>query len=101
MVERQKTTVYEDVSAKIRDWDREKVQRFWDPSRKLLLAIRRYQYWRDREGVVPACFRKCVVMRYRFWSVITGAEIPLNCNIGGGVPIFCPAGCVINYDTKN
>ena len=69
---------------------------FWDPSRKLLLSIRRYQYWKNRSGPVAGLARKLIVLRHRFWSVVTGADIPLNCNIGGGLVINHPNGIVIH-----
>jgi len=90
----------ESVSADIADWSREKPQQFWDPGRKLLLAIRRHQYWRSREGMIATCVRKWLVLRYRFWSVVTGADIPLNCNIGGGLLTTHPNGIVIHPDAK-
>ena len=92
--------VQKKVSAEIPDWSREKPRLFWDPSRKLLLAIRRYQYWRDRGGLVGFFFGKVIQLRYRFWSVVTGAEIPPNCNIGGGLLIPHPNGIVIHPDAK-
>src|SRR5262245_1104588 len=88
------------VSAEIPDWSREKPRQFWDPGRKLLLAIRRYQYWRNRRGFIPVCLCKWLILRYRFWSVVTGAEIPLNCSIGGGLLVPHPNGIVIHPDVK-
>jgi serine O-acetyltransferase len=40
--------------------------------------------------------RKWLVLRHRFWSAITGAEIPLTCQIGGGLLIPHPNGIVIH-----
>ena len=88
------------ISADVPDWNREMPRRFWDPGRKLLLAIRRYQYWRGRSGMVPAFFRKWPVLRYRFWTVVTGADIPLNCRIGGGLMIPHPNGIVIHPEAR-
>ena len=88
----------EHISAEVPDWTREMPQRFWDPGRKLLLAIRRYQYWRKRAGLVGTFFSRLIVLRYRFWSVVTGAEIPLTCQIGGGLLIPHPNGIVIHPD---
>lgn len=88
------------ISAEIPDWSREKPRQFWDPGRKLLLAIRRYQYFRNRKGLIPACLRRLQVLRHRFWSVVTGADIPLNCNIGGGLIIPHPNGIVIHPAAK-
>jgi serine O-acetyltransferase len=86
------------VSAEVPDWTREIPRQFWDPGRKLLLTIRRYKYWRNRAGVASALFCKCLVLRYRFWSVVTGADIPLTCRIGGGLLIPHPNGIVIHPD---
>jgi serine O-acetyltransferase len=84
------------ISAEIPDWNREQPREFWDPGRKLLLAIRRYQYWRRRAGLFATLARRWLVIRHRFWSVVTGADIPLNCNIGGGLLLNHPNGIVIH-----
>lgn len=36
------------------------------------------------------------VVRHRFWSIVTGADIPLNCQLGGGLLIPHPNGIVIH-----
>lgn len=100
MGERAEDQVESGVSAEIPDWSRESPQRFWDPGRKLLLAIRRYQYWRNRGGIISAFLCKWLVLRHRFWSVVTGAEIPLSCSIGGGLLIPHPNGIVIHHKAK-
>jgi serine O-acetyltransferase len=74
--------------------------RFWDPGRKLLLSIRRYQYWRARGGILGAFCCKVITLRHCFWSVVTGADIPLACQIGGGLLIPHPNGIVIHPDVK-
>src|SRR6266700_7079512 len=88
------------VSAEVADWSREAPRRFWDPGRKLLVAIRRYQYWQRRGGPIASVACKFLVLRHRFWSVGTGADIPLNCQIGGGLLIPHPNGIVIHPDAK-
>jgi serine O-acetyltransferase len=88
------------VSAEVVDWTREAPRRFWDPGRKLLLAIRRYQYWRGRRGPVAAIACKWLVLRHRFWSVLTGADLPLTCHIGGGLLIPHPNGIVVHPDAR-
>jgi serine O-acetyltransferase len=88
------------VSSEIADWTREKPRQFWDPGRKLLLTIRRYQYWHQRRGTIAGIVCKGLVLRHRFWSVVTGADIPLNCQIGGGLLIPHPNGIVIHPDAK-
>jgi serine O-acetyltransferase len=100
MVEREQGNTDDGVSAESPEWSREKPQRFWDPGRKLLLAIRRYQYWHKRKGFIPACLCKWFLLRHRFWSVVTGADIPVSCEIGGGLLIPHPNGIVIHGDAK-
>ena len=39
------------ISADIPDWTRERPRQFWDPGRKLLRAIRSYQYWHKKSGI--------------------------------------------------
>lgn len=77
------------------DWDRETPRRFWDPARQLLRAIRAYQA--ADAGTVR---RKMAVLRYRFWSVISQAEIDLNTQITGGLLLPHPNGIVIHPEVK-
>ncbi len=86
----------ESVDWSIPDWDREKPIRFWDPSRKLLKTIRQYQALKKSNNPINVIRSKFVVIRHRFWSVITGAEIDLSCQIGGGLLIPHPNGVVIH-----
>ena len=88
------------ISADIPDWSREQPHGFWDPGCKLLLAIRRYQYCCDKRGPIAFLACKWLVLRHRFWSVVTGAEIPLNCSIGGGLLINHPNGIVIHPQAR-
>src|SRR6478672_9268347 len=82
------------------DWSRELPRQFWDPGRKLLLTIRGYQRWQGKSGIAADLLRKWLILRHRFWSVVTGADIPLNCNIGGGLLIPHPNGIVIHPDAR-
>lgn len=84
------------ISADVPDWTREMPQTFWDPGRKLLATIRGYQKWRGKTGLVARLCCKLHVLRHRFWSVVTGADIPLSCQIGGGLLIPHPNGIVIH-----
>ncbi len=79
-----------EISATIPDWARERPTRFWDPGRRLLAALRRHQHARSVVG------RKLAVLQHRFWSVVTGADIPLGSRIGGGLLIPHPNGIVIH-----
>lgn len=44
--------------------------------------------------------RNLAVLRYRFWSIATGAAIPLNSRICGGLMIPHPNGIVIHPDSE-
>lgn len=80
----------------VADWRREEPRRLWDPSRRLLRAIRRYQSARARQGLTKHLACKYWVLLHRFWSVVTQAEIDLDCDIGGGLLIPHPNGIVIH-----
>lgn len=84
------------ISATEPDWEREKPKKFWDPGKKLLKSIRDYQAWNERTVFYSKLFSKICVLRYRFWTVISGADIPLDCLIGGGLSIPHPNGIVIH-----
>lgn len=85
------------ISATEPDWSRERRGRKWDPSRALLQSIRDYQRARAKGSTLRMKFS---VLRHRFWSVVTGADIPLNCKIGGGLLIPHPNGIVIHPDAE-
>jgi len=84
------------VSATTPDWSREDVTSFWQPSRQLLKTIRGYQKHVNRRGALSILRRRLYVLEHRFWSVVTGADIPLTCNIGGGLLMPHPNGIVIH-----
>jgi len=81
------------------DWSREKPRRFWDPGRKLLKAMRDYQEIGNPTNPIALAKKKICVLRHFFWAAISGAEIPLNCNIEGGLLIPHPNGIVIHPKT--
>lgn len=84
------------ISATQPDWSRERCCRWWDPSRQLLKSIRGYQKWQTHAGIVGRFLAVYNVMQHRFWSVVTGAEIPLNCQLEGGLLLPHPNGVVIH-----
>ena len=86
-----------DVSAEKPYWQREQPRGFWDPSRRLLRAIRKYQSLPvEGIGLWGLICKKYWVLQHCFWSIITGAEIDLSCQIGGGLLIPHPNGIVIH-----
>lgn len=84
-------------SAVVPDWSREQCEKFWQPSRKLLRALRDYTEARERGGIRGTIHAKVAAARHRFWSVIAGADIPLNAKtIAGGLLLPHPNGVVIH-----
>lgn len=90
----------DNVSATAPDWNREKLFRFWDPGRQLLRSLRTYQKWKPKKGIFALLICKNCVLRHLFWSIVSGADIPLNSNIGGGLLIPHPNGIVIHPDSE-
>jgi len=87
------------VSADFADWSREQKRTFeWAPSRSLLASIRDYQRLSSSRSICAGWSRRFVVLRHRFWTVVTGADIPLNCKLGGGLLLPHPNGVVIHPD---
>lgn len=83
----------------IPDWSREESNRFWDPGRKLIKSIRDYQKFSGSTNPIFFLAKKICVARHIFWSTVSGADIPLNCSIGGGLLIPHPNGIVIHPDS--
>jgi serine O-acetyltransferase len=85
------------VSADTPDWTRE-AKKFWEwsPSRSLLASIRAWQHNRQSDNPLRVIRRVIAVLQHRVWSVVTGADIPINCQIGGGLIIPHPNGIVIH-----
>lgn len=91
----------QEVSATTPDWSREYKSTFsWDPSKSLLASIRSYQYHAAKRYPWNVILKKIAVFKYRFWSVVTGAEIPISTKIGGGLLIPHPNGIVIHVETE-
>jgi serine O-acetyltransferase len=88
-------------SAEHPDWTREACSRWeWHPSRQLIRALRDYQRERQQAGLLPQLRKRWAVLRHRFWSAVTGADIPLNCNIEGGLLLPHPDGVVVHPDAR-
>ena len=89
-----------DISADTPDWSREaKAFWHWHPSRSLLASLRAHERARGG-GPQHALVRAIAMLRHRFWSVVTGAEIPLGCRIEGGLLLPHPNGIVIHPDAR-
>jgi len=81
-------------------WHREAPKRFWDPSRKLIKSIRDHQAICQSRAPFKAIRKKICSIRYRFWSAVSGAEIPQSVVLGGGFFIPHPNGVVIHNHAK-
>jgi serine O-acetyltransferase len=88
----------DEISANVPDWSRERLQKFMDPSRQLLRHIRAYQQLRGNAIRWGALRRKWHLLMYRLWTIVTGADIPLNARLGGGLLLPHPNGIVIHPD---
>ncbi|WP_084254149.1 serine O-acetyltransferase [Methylobacter marinus] len=89
------------VSAEVPNWSREYKKTFsWNPSRSLLASIRDYQRNSKSRNPWRVLLKKVAVIRHRFWSVLTGADIPINSQIGGGLLLPHPNGVVIHPDSR-
>lgn len=89
------------VSAEQADWSRERCQRWWDPSRRLLASIRDYTRAAQYRAPLDHIARALAVLRHRFWSVVAGADIPLNtAALGGGLLLPHPQGVVIHPEVE-
>ncbi|MBD2544183.1 serine O-acetyltransferase [Planktothricoides raciborskii] len=84
------------ISATEPDWEREKLTCWWDPSRQLLKSIRGYQKWHDRGDLLGSLVSALKVIEYRFWTVVTATDIPLNWRFSGGLRLPHPTGVVIH-----
>lgn len=89
------------VSADAPDWSREAYRAGqWAPSRALLASVRAYQRHAARRGPLAALARRWAVLRHRLWSVVTGADVPLNTRMAGGLLLPHPQGVVIHPDAQ-
>jgi len=89
------------ISAHEPDWSREHKSVFsWCPSRSLLASIRAYQGHSGSRNPLSVLMAKIAIFRHRFWSAVSGADIPINVKIGGGLLLPHPNGIVIHPDAQ-
>lgn len=82
------------ISSTEPDWSRERRRPGeWSPGKSLLASIRAYQ---RHTGLL----RSVAILRHRLWSAVSGADIPVNARIGGGLLIPHPNGIVIHPDAR-
>jgi serine O-acetyltransferase len=83
------------------DWSREACGQFeWAPERKLILTIRAYQIAQKsairKFNPVYKIYLAVILIRHRFWSAVSGADIALNSQLGGGLIVKHGQGVVIH-----
>jgi serine O-acetyltransferase len=89
------------ISAETPDWSRERKPRgAWDPGRSLLASLRDYQATGTRQDPWNLTKRGWAIIRHRWWSTVCGADIPLSCQIGGGLIIPHPNGIVLHPEAR-
>jgi serine O-acetyltransferase len=66
----------------------------------MLAAYRAYQKWRNVDGIVATAARRAAVVQHRFWCVVSGCELPLNCEIGGGLLMPHPQGIIVHSSAR-
>lgn len=90
-----------EVSSTTPDWSREALRPGeWNPGKSLLKSIREYQRHRESRTLVAIVLRSWAVLKHRFWSAVSGADIPLNCQIDGGLLLPHPNGVVVHPSAK-
>lgn len=90
-----------EVSSHQPDWNRERLHPGeWNPGKRLIACIRDYQRLQNASPLRLRLFRVIIVLRHRFWSAITGADIPLTCQLGGGLLLPHPNGIVVHPDAR-
>ena len=89
------------ISATEPDWEREKkVPGRYEPAKYLLSTIRNYQRCKLQGGLRAKLTSPFLVLLHRFWSAVSGADIPLNSKIGGGLMMPHPNGIVIHPEAE-
>lgn len=83
------------------DWTRESLRPGeWSPGKQLLACIRDHHRNERRAPWQRRALHGWVVLRRRFWSAVSGADIPLNSEVGGGMLLSHSSGVVIHLDAR-
>ena len=72
----------------------------WQPSRSLIASIRAHQNASHAPIGIRTVIKAWALLRHRFWSVITGTDIPVSVSIGGGLLMPHTNGIVIHGNAK-
>ncbi len=88
------------VSASEPDFGRERIRRPWDPGPKLIRALRRWQAAKARGGIFGRIAARYWSLNHRWWSLVTQCDIPLTCQIEGGLFLPHPNGIVLHPSAR-
>lgn len=89
------------IDSQAPDWSREQLHPGeWNPGKRLLSCIRNYQRLQHEKPPLRGLRSAWTVLLHRFWSAVSGADIPLNCQLGGGLLLPHPNGVVIHPDAR-
>ncbi len=72
----------------------------WSPGKRLLSSKQDYQRCQQKRTTLRVLRIASAVLRHRFWSALSGADIPLNCLSGGGLLLPHPNGVAIYPDAQ-
>lgn len=86
----------DDANLHIPNWERESARHVPISGRRMLGALRAYQYHARQPGMTSRLLRIFANARHRFWSHFSRAHIPLNTTIGGGLLLLHPDGVIIH-----
>lgn len=88
------------ISAVVPDWRRERCRQLWDPPRRMLRALRAYQRLKKKGSRFSLMRSKWFVLTHRFWSAMAATDVPLTCQISGGLALPHGVGIVIHPDAE-
>ncbi len=75
--------------------------RYWQPADRLLESLNDYKRERMSGTKLGLLKSKLAVLRHRFWSAVTGADIPLNTwDVGEALKLPHPNGVVIHPEAQ-
>lgn len=89
------------MSVEVADWAREeRDSSFFNAGRHMLRAIRRYQYFKNRWGLLGKLICKISSIENSFWGLLSGCYLPIDGDFGGGLLLPHPSGIIVHNDVR-
>jgi len=83
------------------DWARRQLRPGeWNPGKRLLGCFFYYHGYHREQVLLRGLRIAWAVLRHRLWRAVRGADISVNCQIGGGLLLPHPNRVVIHPDTR-